>query len=219
MGEKHLFERDSFNQKNPKHPQKNVSIIYSPRAVKIEPATSIRIDTEMTGFLPQISKGFITSTVIGNEVNELFQGKHRLWVEVLSKSSEDSTLEKINSWVFCSWTWEFNISLCTKQKEGQKENINIQIEDAKGNLATYARRDVNQAAKIAPCVNKAATNGINNTAKQRINQIISQGGKEVKHVLPKIPWGAIKDVYQMPFKLLRNFGKQQLNEIKRKILR
>ena len=96
MGEKHLFERDSFNQKNPKHLQKNVSIIYSPRAVKIEPATSIRIDTEITGFLPQISKGFITSTVIGNEVNELFQGKHRLWVEVLSKSSEDSTLEKIN---------------------------------------------------------------------------------------------------------------------------
>ena len=69
MVEKHLFERDSFNQKNPKHLQKNVFIIYSTRAVKIEPATSIRIDTEMTGFLPQISKGFITSTVV-NERSE-----------------------------------------------------------------------------------------------------------------------------------------------------
>ena len=78
---------------------------------------------------------------------------------------------------------------------------------------------MNQPAKIAPCVNKAATNDINNIANQRINQIISQGEKEVKHVLPKIPGGAIKDVYQMPFKLLGNFGKQQLNEIKRKILR
>ena len=78
---------------------------------------------------------------------------------------------------------------------------------------------MNQPAKIAPCVNKAATNDINNIANQRINQIISQGGKEVKHVLPKIPGGAIKDVYQMPFELLGNFGKQQLNEIKRKILR
>ena len=52
------------------------------------------------------------------------------------------------------------------------------------------------------------------TAKQRIDQIISQGGKEVEPVLPKILRGAIEDVYQTPFRLLRNFGKQQLNKLK-----
>ena len=34
-------------------------------------------------FLPQKSKGFITSTLIENEINEFFQGMHRLWVEVV----------------------------------------------------------------------------------------------------------------------------------------
>ena len=65
---------------------------------------------------------------------------------------------------------------------------------------------------------KNASNKINNTAKERINQIITQGGKEVKPVLPKILRGAIEDVYQTPFRMLVNFGKPQLTKLKRKIL-
>ena len=84
----------------------------------------------------------------------------------------------------------------------------------------YAGRDVvNQAAKVAPGVIKAATNDINNSAKDTINQTISEGWKEVERLLPEILRGAIEVVYQTPFRLLRNFGKQQLNKIKRKILR
>ena len=52
-------------------------------------------------------------------------------------------------------------------------------------------------------------------AQQRINQIINQGGKEVECVLPKILRGAIEDVNQTPFRLLRNFRKQQLNKLKK----
>ena len=78
---------------------------------------------------------------------------------------------------------------------------------------------VNQAAKIVPRVIKAATNDINEIAQNRINQIISKGGKEVECVLPKILRGATEDVYQTLFRLFGNFGKQQLNKIKRKILR
>ena len=77
---------------------------------------------------------------------------------------------------------------------------------------------MNQVAKVAPGVVKAATNDINNVGQDRINQIISQGGKEVERVFPKILRETIEDVYQTPFRLLRNFGKQQLNKIKRKIL-
>ena len=83
----------------------------------------------------------------------------------------------------------------------------------------YAARDVvNQAAKVAPGVIKRVTNDINNIAKQRIDQIISQRGTEIEPVLPKVLRGAIEDVYQTPFRLLGNFGKQQLNKLKRKIL-
>ena len=74
---------------------------------------------------------------------------------------------------------------------------------------------VNQAAKVAPRVIKAATNDINNIANGRINQIILQGGKEVERVLPKILRGAIENVYQTPFRLLDNFVKQRLNKFKK----
>ena len=84
----------------------------------------------------------------------------------------------------------------------------------------YAITDTaNQAAKVALGVIKAATNDTNKIAEQRINQIISKGGAEVERVLPKILREAIEDVYQTPFRLLGNFGKQQFNKIKRKILR
>ena len=81
----------------------------------------------------------------------------------------------------------------------------------------YTRRDVfNQAAKVVPRVIKGTTNEIDKITQQRINLIISQRGKEVELVLPKIRRRAIEDVYQTPFRLLVNFGKKQLNRIKKK---
>ena len=77
----------------------------------------------------------------------------------------------------------------------------------------------NQVEKISPGIIKNATKEINDVAQQRINQIISQGSKEVETVLPKIIRGVIEDVYQTSFRLLGNFGKQQLNKLKNKILR
>ena len=65
---------------------------------------------------------------------------------------------------------------------------------------------------------KNAGKKINNIAKERINQIITQGEKEVDRVLPKILRSAIEDVYQTRFRMLGNFGKQQLNKLKRNIL-
>ena len=66
---------------------------------------------------------------------------------------------------------------------------------------------------------KNARSEINNMAQQRINQVISQGGKEIERALPKILREAIEDVYQTPFRLLRKFGKQQLQRIKNNLLR
>ena len=84
----------------------------------------------------------------------------------------------------------------------------------------YAGRDtVNQAAKVAPGVIKSVTNNLNAAATDRINQIITEGGKEMECVLPKILRGAIEDVYQTPLRLLGNFGKQQFNKIKKNILK
>ena len=85
-------------------------------------------------------------------------------------------------------------------------------------MTSVGRDVVNQAAKVSPGIIKDASNEINNVAKQRIDLVISQGGKETERVLPKTLREAIEDVYHIPFRLLRNSGKQQLNKLKRKIL-
>ena len=84
----------------------------------------------------------------------------------------------------------------------------------------YAGRDtVNQVTKIAPGMIKNTGSKINNVAQQRLNQIISLGGKEMERVFPGILRVAIEDVYQTPFRLLGNFRKKQLNKLKNKMLR
>ena len=89
------------------------------------------------------------------------------------------------------------------------------------NDITYAGRDtVNEAAKVAPRIFKIATNDINNNITEpRLNHVISQGGKEIERVLPKVLGRAIEDVHHTPFRLFRNFGKNQFNKLRRKILR
>ena len=86
-------------------------------------------------------------------------------------------------------------------------------------FAYIGRDTVNQATEAASGIIKAATKDINNIAKQRLNQLISQGKKEVKRVHPKVLRGAIEDIYQRPFRLLRNFGKKQYHKLTWKILK
>ena len=84
----------------------------------------------------------------------------------------------------------------------------------------YAGRDtVSQAAKVAPGVIKLAKSNLNAAATDRINQITTEGGKEMERVLPKILRGAVEDIYQTPFRLLGNFGKKQFNKIKKNTLK
>ena len=89
MDKKVTFEKDNKRVKNPRHLERNVFILFSPRQFKIETATYKKIDTEVTAFLPTDSKGFLTSRFRGDEINVLFHGKHRLRVEIVNKSFED----------------------------------------------------------------------------------------------------------------------------------
>ena len=74
--------------KSPKHLGKNTFLVYSPRLIKIEPATHMKIDTEIVVFLPKNARGLLTSIFKTDEVNGLFNSKHRLWVKILNKSFE-----------------------------------------------------------------------------------------------------------------------------------
>ena len=78
---------------------------------------------------------------------------------------------------------------------------------------------VNQVAKIAPGIINKATADINKLAKQRIDQVIRQGGVEVERVAPKIIRGAIEEVYKTPFQLLGNLDKKHFMKIKRRLFK
>ena len=92
-----ILKRSQANVKKPKHLKKNVFILYSPRTVKIEPATSKRIDTEIIVSLPKNSKGFVTSIFRRDEINEFDSEQQRLWVEILNKSYEETVEIKKNN--------------------------------------------------------------------------------------------------------------------------
>ena len=107
----------------------------------------------------------------------------------------------------------------TKRRKSKK-NKQKNKQKVKDYFSAYAGRDtVNQAAYHAPKHIKKATDKLNSITKQRIDQFISQGGKEVERILPKIICGAIEDIYQTPFRLLRNFGKEHFTKIKRQFIK
>ena len=58
-----------------------------------------------------------------------------------------------------------------------------------------------------------------NNKPSQIQQIINQGGQQVKKSAPKIMKGAIEEVYKTLFRLLSKFGKKQLRSIAGKIKR
>ena len=77
----------------------NVFVRYSPRALNqhFEPATYRKINTEVTNFLPENSKGFLTSIFREDEIDELFYGKHRLCLEILKKKKLEDPIAKRRS--------------------------------------------------------------------------------------------------------------------------
>ena len=89
---------------------------------------------------------------------------------------------------------EQNIKGNTKQKT-RKNKCQYWSFWNRYNFVHAGRETVNQAAKDAPDIIKAATNDVNKIAEQIINQTISQGGKELERVELKILRDAIADVY------------------------
>ena len=68
-----MFEKDSKGMKNSTYLQRYVFLLYSLRKIKIEAASCIKIDTEITAFLPTKSKGFVKSKFRSDETNDLFK--------------------------------------------------------------------------------------------------------------------------------------------------
>ena len=117
--------------------------------------------------------------------------------------------------------YQITISPKTGKKTGKSTGRKKQIDGFLNHYDfAYTGRDtVNQVGKIAPGIINKATADINKIAQQRIDQAIKTGGAEIEHIASKIIRGAIEDVYKTPFRLLGNFGKNQLQKIKKKLFK
>ena len=81
----------------------------------------------------------------------------------------------------------------------------------------YAGRDVvNQVFKK---FRENLKGELNDVLQQRIHQVITEGGAQLKEVGPQLLKGAIEDVYKTPFRLLGNFGTRKLTEAKQQLNR
>ena len=85
-----------------------------------------------------------------------------------------------------------------KQKEEKEKKVKDYFQTDIFKLAYGGRGTVNQAAYHAPKLIKKVSKELNTIATKRIDQFISQGGKEVERILPKITGGAIEGLYQTP---------------------
>ena len=98
----------------------------------------------------------------------------------------------------------------------EKENLVVFLIDM---ILPRSKEIVNHADEVGPGIIKVTTDNKNKIAELIINQLIPQDGNEIDSIFPKVLRGAIEDVYQTPFRLLGNFGKNQFNKLKQKTLK
>ena len=105
----------------------------------IAPATSEKIDTEVTAFLPKKSRGYITSKFKTDEINKLFYGELFYGWKYLNKSFEDNIeIEKGHPIVFfCRWARKLKISPSNKQDKDKKGEEKLHVEKQKGRKEAF----------------------------------------------------------------------------------
>lgn len=101
--------------------------------------------------------------------------------------------------ICCYRTRAFKIQVCNADNEKKRKrtpyyhNHSDRSRKQKKQHGGFHKVALKRATKFALGVIKVATSDINNILGYRINQIISQGGKEIGRVLPKILRGPIEE--------------------------
>ena len=230
----------SNKTKQPFRSRENIFAIYFPKKCTIPESRTCVIDTEIIADLPQNSTAFLTRKFKGQKIKELKgPGKKRLWIKLLNDSYFNKhTIEKgdIVGYLL-SRDSKISIQKYEKKKNtrylrtasqrsgtGRAFGRNQRRRQTGGFLNRYdfayaGRGTLNQLGKIAPSIIKNASGQIDEIARNRIEQIIKQGGAEVERVAQKIIRGALEELYSTPFRMLGNFGKKQVQKIKRQLFK
>ena len=135
------FEVDGPEIKKPYNLKNIFFIIYLPRTITINTASSIKIDTNNILYLPKKAKAFITSKFRGQEIYEINKEKNRLWIEILNTSYTENFKTKKKTPLGFLVTEPENL----KFKYGKKKRST----KATGLPKNAGRDTVNQVDKIA----------------------------------------------------------------------
>ena len=217
--------RDSKNVKKPMHLKNGMFLIYAPRRTEISPMQFERNDIEVTVILPEHYPGYFTSKFKLDKIETVTGNQQRIWIGNLNRSlTETTVIQKTDLLYFLCWnkTKRSTSNMRQQQRKTRTRRRYRKKRVQSGGVLNrydfaYAGRDtVNQLGKVSAGIIKNTSSEINNITQQRINQIISQGSKEIERVLPNILRRAIEEMYQTPFCLLPKFGRQQLQKLKNK---
>lgn len=181
MADKIILKKDSKTSKKLFHLKRNVFMLYAPRNIKIEPTEFQIIDSGVLALTPKGGRGFVTSKYKEDETIEISSEEQRLLVEIINRScTSPIRMAKGCVLAFKISIWDDNKKIKKAKKKYQKtlswkkkKQIGVFLNRY---YFAYAGRDtIDEAAKVGPGVIKNASNEINNIAKERINQIITQG--------------------------------------------
>ena len=83
----------------------------------------------------------------------------------------------------------------------------------------FLNQDFQNLDKTAPALIQNLKGELNDVLQQRIHQVITEGGAQLKEVGPQLLKGAIEDAYKTLFRLLGNFGNKKRTEAKQQLNR
>ena len=224
--------------KKPFRSRENILAIYSLRKYVIPEADAITIDTEINVVLPLNRILFLTTKFKGQKIKKI-RGPQKKTLRTTLLNHSYFHMYTVEKWSIAGYLLsrnsEISIENAKKKKSYQKttyrkrgrqkflgENVGGKLEVSSAITVspmlaeTWSIKLVN---KVAPGIISKATADINKIAKQRIDQVIRNGGAELERGAPKIIRGAIKEVYKTPFRLLGNLGKKQFQKIKRRLFK
>ena len=122
-----VLKKTSKRAKHPRHLQRKVD--------NAEPASYVKIDTDLILSLPQNSKGFVTSVFRSDEISKFNTDKDCLWVEILNKSFGE--LIKIKK----------NQPLGFVVVEPQHLKLKYETSDSKKKIVVQKKKEIEEAAK------------------------------------------------------------------------
>ena len=137
-----IFKRTYSRVKKPQHINKNIFVIFMPKRINIEPATSYELDTEIILILPQGSHGFVTSKFRSDEIHRINAKKQHLWIEILNKSFEKNLVVEKNSAIGLVIIEPDNLphKHATKKDKNKKNKTSNEKQNKKTKKQTSKRR-------------------------------------------------------------------------------